>query len=251
MILTTQRLCGTRQEAGLYLEIAEAPNGLPVERFLLCPPVRVDLEALGISPVGMHLIQGSDGTQHIGDYIGSQYANVLDLIEEGQLLNFSRRIPSTFPFELLSPQSRYLPIHPRGWINNFKAYFKAEPSGMPDEFACAQRKRTGHEFNRAETEMCMRLWRQDLSEGWAISNQETAGKPPEYVARLGERQLPCNGSYVGLRRPDGIEPSYAPAIIASLPVGRIVGVKSKDGRHRAKMERARKGSPFPVMEVEF
>jgi hypothetical protein len=41
------RACGDRQAGGAYLCLPLGPAGLPVEAFLIDPPVEVDSDALG------------------------------------------------------------------------------------------------------------------------------------------------------------------------------------------------------------
>ena len=265
--LTCDRLCGSsRQKDSLYLECRFGPGGRPLEEFLLCPPVRLSEEILdGLSRQGMHLfpqqVVSDETIYHILDWISeAHYKNVSAFLREGAAINFSRKIQPSFPFEKLSAASRYLPVHARGWIENYEEYFKYEPYTLPREMCCPLRlvhhrsvgdSRMAH-GSQIIVDPCARIWMQDIEGGESASERaaEFGITDASIAARLVKVSLPCRAGFFGLRKPDGVEPVYAPAIIASLPIGRIAVIKGDGDNWKRKAEKARQQSAYPVVEVD-
>lgn len=266
--LTSERLCGTRVSGGVYIEVTRSHKGLPLEYFLWCQPQVIVPEVLGLSPVGVHLLPQPTGDKtlhHVFDYIGEGfYPNIWDFLSEGSFIGFSRRIPRNFDFSKLTSESKIFFIHRRAWIENWKEYFSREPEGLGEAarilneasstaqftgFGCP-RQRDKHRVPQSdqaalgvpgrhavsESEMCSRIWRQDLTQ----AKQEEG--------RWATRTLPCNGQYQGLLRPEGVTPQYKPAIFACFPIGRLAVVKGPDSKATAR--KARK-SKLPVEEVDL
>lgn len=269
--MNNSRMCGEGREAGgVYFEVASSQDGAPIDFFLMCPPVPIDAEEqkrLGISPIGMSLLpqKDADGNTiyHIADWIGeSHYPDIWDFLTEGSALNFSRRVPSTFDFSKLSNQSRIYFIHPRGWIENWPQYFEHEPS-YPLTECCPHDVaiyRMGgrfptindHSHSYKHHEFCSRLWLQDLTESkkTKVRYISQTDRNKEISERLVQKMLPCEAHYQGFMRPLEVTPQYRAAIIGSFPLGRIAVVKSPDGEHSKKAEKARKQTAFAVVEVD-
>lgn len=151
--ITNARLCGAgRVKEGVYIEVATSANGLPLEHFLFCPPVPIDAKELGISAIGLNLVQRGDA-YHIIDWVGeSHYPDVADFLQEGNFLNFSRRAPRNFDFSKLSPASRIIFAHKRAHIENWQEYQQREPFAIT---FCP--KLHEHHAPHKGTEMCARF----------------------------------------------------------------------------------------------
>ena len=107
-----RRGCGTRQPGGAYLAVPLGPGGSPVETFLVDPPVAVDAVSLGLSAVGVTLVQ-RDGATHVLDVVGREhYPTVAGFVEEARRLGISRRVSKTTAFSRLNADSRLLLLHP-------------------------------------------------------------------------------------------------------------------------------------------
>jgi hypothetical protein len=265
------RLCGAgRVQGGVYFEVATSPYGAPLESFLFCPPIVLEdseIQEFGISPSGMSLLKRPqpDGSiiYHVADWIGvSHYPDIWDFLSEGNALNFSRRVPSTFDFSKLTKESRIYFIHARGWIENWHEYFEHEPT-YPLTKCCphdvASYKMNGrfpviseHSHSYKHETFCSRLWKQDLtnSKQTSVEYLKTESPNAEIAQRLIRKKLPCGATYDGFLRPIGINPVYKIAIIGAFPLGRIAVVKSPDGKHTTKTEKARKQDVFEVVEVD-
>ena len=64
--------------------------------------------ALGLSPIGVQLVE-RDGVWHILDWIGSEhYPNVADFLEEVRRFGLSRRLAKTVDFSKLTERSKIL-----------------------------------------------------------------------------------------------------------------------------------------------
>jgi len=258
MIVT--RGCGRRQSGAVYLEVETSPMGMPIETFLLDPPVQISPDtfaALGLSNIGVKVIKKTTRTAcdpdesarniscNVWDIVGeSHYPNTVDIIEEARRFGFSRRLPKTLDFSLLTPQSRLILLHQRAWIENFAEYAK-RPAG----FADCPKHITSHDpwWDGTTAINCIGMLWQDVEDGIPFTETE-AGRAeidnPAYH-RLVIRNMP-SFEYRAFRRPDGVTPDRSLAIFANLPIGRIVVVKDDEGgQHEAAFERARQSS-LPV-----
>jgi hypothetical protein len=232
------RGCGTRVKGGVYMECGTSPTGEPLERFIVDPPLAIDTEALGISPVGVTLHEVR-GVTHVFDWIGSShYPNVADFVEEARRFGASRRLPKNLDFSRLTAQSRMVLVHARAFIENHRAYATIEPD---DVRGCPSAKH-GHDG----AEMCARLWWQDLAlDGTTgFESMALAHEVPD-PQRMVSRDMP-SFRYKGWRRPAEITPVHLPAIFLSLPINRLVVIRSEDGSHEETAKRIEDAAGLPV-----
>ncbi len=201
-----ERGCGTREEGGIYLEIGVSENGLPLEDFILDPPVRVPAE-LGISPIGVtfipEILPTGEIIYHVADWIGeNNYKNVWDYFAEARLYGSSRRLPKTLDFSKIDHRSRLIPIHPHGIVRNGPAFtgneqkkhgswvgreeigngVKIVPFGatwaiekpLYGGWICPKGK-TAHEPHHDPCPCCAGIWAQDIEDGEPLTEEERAG----------------------------------------------------------------------------
>lgn len=217
------RGCGTRVKGGIYAEVLLGEGGLPVEHFLLDPPLVLDFQKLGVAAIGTKLVS-RDGVFHVIDMVGaSHYPNVADFIEEVRRYGVSRRISRTTDFSKLTPSSRLLLAHPRAFIQNFADY-------CPD-WKFTKEAEAGHPLPRCpkgipahdETvppQFCAGVYWQDVEGG------NCAGD------RWVERRMP-SFQYTAACRPAGVVPEYRPAVFASFPIHRLVSISDSPETDRA------------------
>lgn len=223
------RGCGERKEGGVYCEVGMGPGGRPTEDFLVCPPQKISPAELGVSPIGVKLVE-HQGVWHIIDWVGSEhYPNVADMIEEIRCFGLSRRLPRTLDFAKLTEQSRILLVHARAWIDNFGAYADNWAAGRYNR--CPKHIES-HDLPDAPAMCCGGYW-QDVEWGGATAD-------PRNVRRV----MPAF-DYTAAQRPAHLTPRYAPAIFASFPISRLVVIKGRNGEHEAAQEKASKAG-LPV-----
>jgi hypothetical protein len=231
-----QRGCGSRVKGGVYMECGTSPIGLPLERFIVDPPRAIVPESMGVSPVGVTL-HDIKGVTHVFDWVGStHYPNVADFVEEARRFGTSRRLPKNLDFSRLTSQSRMILIHARGYVGNYHDYMAAEPDGAR---GCPAAK-----HGTDAKEMCARLWWQDvLLTGHGHGTMQAS----DFVAatRRVTRQMP-SFTYEGFKPPYGIEATTLPAIFLSLPINRLVVVKSDDGSHEETAKRIEEAAGLPI-----
>jgi hypothetical protein len=117
-----RRGCGTREPGGAYLAVPLGPGGRPVEEFLIDPPAVVDANALGLSAVGVTLVD-RDGVTHVLDIVGrGHYPTVAGFVDEARRLGVSRRIAKTSEFARISEHSRLLLLHADADIANAEEF---------------------------------------------------------------------------------------------------------------------------------
>lgn len=228
--MTTQaRGCGSsRVRGGIYLVTKLSEKGRPLENFLLDPPIIVP-EEMNVPFTGMGwfhrkekctFCEGHTGrldckdcsgdgfvtVTHIADHIGSShYPNVVDDIEEVRAIGSSRRIPSTFPFHLLTKMSRHFRCHSTAYIENWKEA----------ETAVSCPKGISHHYGFSSTEFCIeRLWGD-----YEPPQERPNGEVEKWV------NLPCGRRFLAYRRPFGFEPIYKRAFYMALPISGIEVVR--------------------------
>ena len=147
-----RRGCGYRQPGAAYLAVPLGPGGRPVEEFLIDPPIGIDDPGrLGLSAVGVALVE-RDGATHVLDIVGREhYPTVASFIDEARQMGISRRVSRTIDFSRITPASRLLLLHPHADIANaleFPTQARC-PCHVPEHLA------DGY------AEMCARLWWQE------------------------------------------------------------------------------------------
>lgn len=77
------RGCGaSRTKGGVYFECSLSPYGLPLENFIVDPPVPIDANEFGVTQIGVKLMERK-GVWHVMDWVGStHYPNVGDYLED-------------------------------------------------------------------------------------------------------------------------------------------------------------------------
>lgn len=109
------RGCGKSRDAGgIYMECGSfGGGGIPMSMLIKDPVPLFDPESVGLSPVGVKVVE-FDGVFHVFDWVGaSHYPNAADFLEEAVRLGLSRRIPKTAEFSRLTAESRLILVHPK------------------------------------------------------------------------------------------------------------------------------------------
>lgn len=262
-----ERACGFRVAGGAYLVVPRSEGGSAVERFLIDPPVPVDLNALGVSAVGTTLVPRSNNgnqTFYVLDVVGENfYPNVADMIEEIRRYGVSRRIARTTDFSRIDRNSRLILIHARAQIDNFNDYYAER---QLDEFWCP-RDIPKHMLPNVNVMCCSLYWEDvndqvesahapDAPDGVFVYGKKMQFDQPgmhmhrrRHEERAVVRTMPSL-TYRGLRKPDGVKPQYRYAMFASFPIGLIEVVRDPaGGTHKDVVERARQ-SGAQVVEVD-
>jgi len=243
------RGCGTRKQGAIYAECGLSIWGRPIEHFLVDPPRVSDAGALGLSSIGVKLVE-VNGVWHIFDIVGSEhYPNVADFIEEVRAMGASRRLARTLDFSRLTSDSKLVLLHRRAQIDNAGEYFDAMGAWMPTGWHCP-RHVPDHESVRLPPAMCAGLWWVDIEAG-AIPAHITRHITPSMCRMPDEsrltavaRQMP-SFSYNAWARPDGIHPQYRLAIFMVLPITNLAVIRAGDGSH-AEAQRAAEQGRLPV-----
>jgi hypothetical protein len=236
--VAVERGCGRRTAGGVYLEVGLSAVGLPLEAFLVDPPIplRDDVrDALGITPVGVKLQTDRRGVTHVWDWVGSQhYQNVCDFLEEVRRFGLSRRLPKTLDFSVLSDQSQIKLVHARAHIENHDAFYEASGwQRVAGEFPCPCKGKGPIGWGEKKRHpdpaglCCAGLWWHDVEGG-------------EPSTQGGVNRVMPSFAYLAHERPAGLEPQYVPALFAAFPISRLVVVRDEaGGTHDATMERVR------------
>ena len=245
------RGCGRRKAGGVYAELQVGPGGIPLEEFLLDPPIPVD-GLSSVTPVGVSTLERG-GATHVLDWIGSEhYPNVADFIEEVRVAGLSRRLPGSFDFSKLSDESRILTIHARAYVENTS---EIRQKTWATRYHCPKRL-DAHVDVSSET--CLGVAWEDVEHGESIAIDAgptalIAGRmvtvPNDWRARLVRRKMP-GFTYCAYQRPEGVSARYRPAIFGSFPIGRLAVVRDPlDRSHELPLVSART-SKMEVAEVE-
>jgi hypothetical protein len=244
------RGCGSRVQGGSYLVTHLGPNGRPVEDFLIDPTEPFPLESLGITPRGVYPIE-RDGVTHVVDWVGSaDYLNVADFVEEVRRHGLSRRIPRTFDFSLLTPESRIIVLHARAFVEDPAPFYERAPRRADGRWFCPTHKALHEAIDNergarwslegsAYALCCAGVWWHDVDGGhvdaeWPqeamFDGRPVIRKMPAFEYRAWRVALPA-------------PPRYSVAAFASFPLSGIEVVRCKnDRRHILAAEAAGKGT---------
>ena len=216
--------------------VKQGPGGRPVESFLLCPPMEIDARKLGISPIGVTLVERK-GVWHVFDWVGkNHYPNVADFVEEARRYGISRRLPSSLNFELLTPASRLVLLHESAIIEQHKKY-QAERVEYTQRWMekprwCPQHVMEHEQVKRPDT-MCAGLWWEDLKDAESVLD-------PDVPARLVDRLLP-SFEYRGAKAPEDVTPRHKLAAFGSFPIHGLDVIRDRNGdTHEKALEKARR-----------
>ena len=212
------RGCGSRVVGGVYAEVKQGDEGMPIEAFLVDPPSPVDAQALGLTDKGVRLVQLGE-TWHVFDIIGEKhYPNVADFVEEGRRMGVSRRLPSSLDFSKIDPEkSRLVLLHRRAIIANLdEAGFLNLPHICPKGIE-------GHEMGILD-EMCAGLWWHDLSS--------------KHLDTSWMREFKGGARYKAWLRPKGSEkPERILGIFMTLPISNLTVIKGRNAEENARVEK--------------
>ena len=240
------RGCGKRQRGGIYMETGLAPagQGKPLEYFIICPPHKVNMVKLGLTPISPLVFQ-KEGVWHVMDFVGEKYyPNVADMLEEIRHFGLSRRMGKDMNFKKLTAQSRILLVHRKAYMDHNDPYwrdYRVIP-GLPHQ-PCPKEMQMHDALPEASKKtkyvqvMCAGLYWQDLE----LKDTECeAENERDVVRKVGDT------TYNGALQPESIGPEYYPAMFASFPISRLVVVEDPvENLHEDGLEVARKSS-LPV-----
>lgn len=107
------RGCGERTPGGLYVESGLGPGGLPLEYFLVDPPLPVP-EGLDLVNKPQIVEDRETSIAHLWLWIGAEwYPYCPDYIEETRRLGASRKLNPQLDLSRLTPGSRMILVHPK------------------------------------------------------------------------------------------------------------------------------------------
>ena len=129
---TIVRGCGTRIQHALYACIPTGDTAIPIERFILDPPLPWSMGHFR----GPRLYERNDGVTDMILWIGQEhYPYVSDFIEEARQHGISRRVPISrqLTYHMLdSRDSRILLVHPRAIYKGCYRLNPTEPIAPPE-----------------------------------------------------------------------------------------------------------------------
>jgi hypothetical protein len=205
IISFNDRLCGNRIAAAVYAETKSGNGESPVEHFLVDPARSVDPQALGVTALGVKLIQ-IGGIWHIFDIVGEEhYPLPADFVEEVRHMgSVSRRLPGGLDYLRLTEDSRLFLIHHKAIFENYTEFplIVPCPKGVHRD---------------PLPEMCAGLWWQDLP----CTNPGLFAKSPleRKIGRL---------SYTGYQHPEGTGVAYRHGIFMILPISDLCVIKGRN-----------------------
>jgi hypothetical protein len=116
------RGCGKRKPGGVYICSKLNPGGLPLNMFIIDPPLSYDDK-----PFRVPIIVERDGINHLLFWVGKEYYPFTsDFIEEVRLFGASKRVPANFPIEKLDNRSMMFFAHPGAVIKAYEGLPKTE-----------------------------------------------------------------------------------------------------------------------------
>jgi len=245
------RGCGVRCPGGVYLETkASDTRGLPIERFLIDPPIRVP-EEMNLPNRGVAILRRSedDPVFDVYDRVGTaSYPNVTDFLEETRKLGLSRRIPTNANFSLLTDKSEVRLAHPRAFIDNVVLLYghlaqeKQSYVNHPEWRCICARENHARlaDLVMAGSPTCASCWYETVTGGEPTWN-------PDHYPRTVERKI-GSVTYIGRATPYDYAPVFADAFFLRLPLHRIVVIRDPESHQDEEAyERASVAQGLPVV----
>lgn len=243
------RGCGDSREAGgVYMEVGGIGGAIPMYEIIKDPVEPIDPKAVGLSPVGVKLIE-IDGVTHVFDWVGAKhYPNASDFIEEAVRLGISRRISKKEDLSKLTAESRLVLVHPKAFITGGESFFADVPCPTGkhpgDRSTCAGRlwlvgDPGSTDITLAEDYVGPR----DPFPDWAPIK---ATPSPGNSLRIGRRSMPSFTYTLG-QRPHDVGITLGPGIIMVAPIERLAVINDPNDSDatRDALERAY-GAKLPV-----
>lgn len=224
----TVRGCGTRVQGGVYAECNVGGGGRPFLDFMFCPP-RIVSPEIGLSPQGQVIWEADDGRQLMYDYCGEKsWPNVTDYILEGGRFGLSWRI-SPQNAKKLRAGALGVPVHPRGFILNWKEMRGRWVDRCPKSYGNPKRHDVpeGADYEQRwyddlyplfkepyEHGMCAGYHWQNVSTGITVQEDDefTHGR---YIVPV-HRDMP--GFEYDAYMTTGFKPRYEPAALGAWPI---------------------------------
>jgi hypothetical protein len=208
-----ERGCGTRKKGGIYAVCGMSENGLPLSHFMMCPPRHIeDPSAIGLSYQGVTLMErpSASGTFDMWDIVGKEhYPYFPDFVEEGMALrSFSRRIPKSTNFGSLTPESRHMILHPRGFITSDRSPWRTRRWFFPGTNSECPKYIEPHVSPPpwGDVEMCLgMLWEAIPAEDNPATDDVVLRKRPSF-------------EYSHVATPEGASPKFDLALCMWLPI---------------------------------
>jgi hypothetical protein len=249
--MKVSRGCGNARVAGgIYVTVPTSPNGRPIEYFLVDPPAPVDVDPLGLSPLGMRLIKrpGTDDVYDLWDIVGQvHYPSPADFVEEVRRIGASRRVQNndSIDWAKVTPESRLVVLHARAYVENWQAiaWAWAEESKKYQSLRGRQWEcPTGKHDGVAPDCSCVGLWYEGIRNGEPSMDPTD---PPRTVRRV----IP-SGRYTARSPFEKTQPVERMGIVAILPMGLSVIRDRQGGRHESALKRVQRAGVPVVLEDE-
>jgi len=220
------RGCGTRQAHGLYACVPTGQSGLPIEHFVLDPPIAWN----GGHFRGARLHQRADGGTDMLIWVGGEhYPFVSDFIEEARMHGISRRVPVSreVAYSVLEAQrSRILLVHPRAIFNgDYKRPECAGATGIKPNYVNQSRDCTHPTERTQEITFC-------AFAGWGLSSMWSMnGHTVDEADLLAKVTTPSVEYFV--RKPLRVQPphldQFSAGIFAAFPLSHFEYVNPNGG----------------------
>lgn len=226
-----RRGCRFRQVGAIYSVVYPEDLDFALDCFLSCPTQPVDKSILRLADIGVQIVERVDafgnflGVWDVWDVIGATYyPSFPSFYEEGMRFGFSRKIRKNAAFSRLTPESRHIFIHEKGYLSDASPLWE-ERLGIKK---CPQ----GHEHHEDPAlfyqntgfypEMCTGLLWEAVAEP----------KKPNLVRQF-EDAMPkdlkkgeaITFSYPAAYTPYGFQPAWEPAVTMVLPMSHLEVVK--------------------------
>ena len=229
------RGCGRRVPGGTYLVCSTSPFGLPVEYFVVDPPVSVDIE-----PFRSPILHQENGTCHVIIWIGEKfYPSAVDFIEEARMQGVSRKVPSGFPFEKLTENSKMILIHPRATSENFIDLVKGKKLPLHKCKHYNKSTRKPQPIPPHENYKAFCFWHLY----YTLAKDKT--QPQRRIGSTQYRVPFCKEIAEVIDRIN-----YKPAVFATFPIHKIEHIRDRDGRVNPEFIKKAQKIKIPVEIVD-
>jgi hypothetical protein len=247
--MVERRRCGYRKPGKAYFVVEKeqvGKVGVPILYFIQDPPEPIDMKLISaqgitvlprVAGFDIETMQPKYAEDTAGrtiydvyDYVGGDYPNVADFIEEAMDQGISRLTPRTSDYSNIGLESEYRLVHPAAIILDPRPFYEDRVDTGRDK--CPKKIPThmdpSEEWLNYFVHTCAGLWWECLTEYDAVGE-----------GRLVKRYK-ADGQRFFMGAKPLLEPETAPGIFMRLPIGKLGRwdvIRSDDGAHDEAVER--------------
>jgi hypothetical protein len=224
--MSVERGCGFRTKGAIYAEVGLSPWGSPLEKFLIDPPVVIQPNKFGLTPINMRVFS-ANSLWHVIDWVGtSYYPTPVHYLEEVRRFGLSTKISlSTDDLKKLTRGSAIYVVHSLAHFDAREFHY-ADLQNLQNLGYAWKHCPTGNHTDFKDAPMCVGL----LWQNQAMIDEPAPADDDVLPYRAHHYAMP-SFEFAGYEMPidfENVPDNYQPAIFARFPITRLVAIRGDD-----------------------